>query len=264
MSDRKKDMIEEEEHKPEGAGGMRWLLTYADMITLLLGLFVILAATQNPDAEKYKIIADQAAAVFGGQPSFYPGGKYIYMGRGYVHPYARPGKKEEPEKKTVEQPAGVTVVETGMGMRITFSSGILFDPGRADLKDESKEIIDKVFELYVRNTKNNIVIKGHTDNKPIKNAVFPSNWELSTGRAGAVARYLLDMGLLTPERITTAGYADTQPIDTNETTEGRAKNRRVEIWVLKGEANKLMNDLNKAAEPEKPAQGKEESEMLQP
>ena len=265
MSDRKKDMISEEEHKPEGAGGMRWLLTYADMITLLLGLFVILAATQSPDQEKSKIISDQAAAVFGGQPSFYQGGKTVYMGRGYVHPYARPGKKEEEKPKPGTGPGQppVTIVETAMGTRITFSSGILFDPGKAELKDESKEIIEKVFELYIKNTKNNIVIKGHTDNKPIKNAVFPSNWELSTGRAGAVARYVLDKGLLSSDRITTAGYAETQPIAPNDTTEGRAKNRRVEIWVLKGEANKMMNELNSSM-PETPKQGKEESEMLQP
>ena len=101
--------------------------------------------------------------------------------------------------------------------------------------------------MYLNNPNNTIVIKGHTDNRPISSAVYPSNWELSTGRAGSVARYIISKFGVQPSRIVTSGLADTNPVATNDTEMGRAKNRRVEIWLLRGQANQVMNEMRDAA-----------------
>ena len=144
--------------------------------------------------------------------------------------------------------------ETAIGKKITLRSGILFAPGRADLPPEAKEVLDEVYNTYLKGKSNRIMINGHTDNTPIRNAVYPSNWELSTGRAGAVARFFIESSGASAQQITTAGYADTQPADLaadNNKPENRAKNRRVEIILLNTQAGKIMAP---SAEPEQPEQ----------
>lgn len=240
MASRKK-ISEESEHHLEGAGGMRWLLTYADMITLLLGVFVILASIGSADMTKFMNIADQAADEFhaakilpitGGTDKVLPGGSGVLP---YKTPYP---EGQKPQKVTTTGIEGVSVSEMEGGTLITLSSGILFSSGSAELKPEAKKAIDEVYQIYLKDSKMGIVIKGHTDNKPISNIIFPSNWELSMARAGSVARYLIKRWKVPDYRIVTAGYADTMPVASNETEEGRALNRRVEIWVLKGEEDK--------------------------
>ncbi len=249
MSERKKSFLEEEEHKSEAAGMMRWLLTYADMITLLLGLFIVLVASREVNQARYNEIAAQAARVFGGGQSVVlsGSGKFISSGSNGILPYIKPPESGEGKGKQGD----FTVSETGIGTRITVGD-VLFPSGSAELSQKSKEIIDKVYKLYLSKSNNYIMIKGHTDDRPISSVVYPSNWELSSGRAGAVARYLVNKYNMPPIRITSAGYADTIPVASNKTEEGRAKNRRIEIFILRGEANRVMTDMQNASKQQEP------------
>ena len=237
MAGRKKTQ-QEEEHKLESTGGMRWLLTYADMITLLLGVFVILASIGSADMTKFMNIADQAADEFHAAKilPITGGTDKVLSGATGVMPYYIPTPPRVIEVKVEREGGeGVSVVETLAGTLITLSSGILFDSGSAELKPEAKKVVDEIYQQYLKNTKAAFIIKGHTDNQPISNIIFPSNWELSMSRAGSVARYLIRRWKIADYRITTAGYADTMPIASNLTNEGRMLNRRVEIMVLKDE-----------------------------
>jgi len=241
--DMKKGAMEEEEHKMESAGGMRWLLTYADMITLLLGLFVIIAGTRSQDETKFQIIADQAERVFGGGSALLLEGEGVLEGSKGVLPFGTLAKKEGEEKKKEQ---AFTVTQTSVGILINLSSGILFDSGSAELKPDARAVIEEVYDLYLKKDSNSILIKGHTDIMPISSLIFPSNWELSAGRAASVARYLINRWGIEPTRITTAGCADTEPVASNDTEEGRSKNRRVEIFVLSNEASKVMGQIRNA------------------
>jgi chemotaxis protein MotB len=243
MSDRKKSFMAEEEHHNEGAGMMRWLLTYADMITLLLGLFIVLVSTRVVSVAQYKVIAAQAERVFGGGKSmvlYGEGGKVTAGGTGIL-PYLKPPKQPT---------GGAQVTVTANGTLITMSTGVLFPSGTTELTAKAKEMIDTIYNTYLKGRNNNIMIKGHTDDRPMSSAMFPSNWELSTGRAGAVTRYLINRYGVNPRQLTTAGYADQAPVAPNDTEENRAKNRRIEIWVLSGEANRVMNEMKNESQPQ--------------
>ncbi len=116
-------------------------------------------------------------------------------------------------------------------MVVELSENILFDSGKADLKKEGKAALQEVAGVLASIPDREFQIAGHTDNKPIKSSRFPSNWELSTARAVTVARFLASQGV--PEnRLSAAGYADTQPVASNDTPEGRAQNRRIEIVLM--------------------------------
>ena len=116
-------------------------------------------------------------------------------------------------------------------MVVELSENILFDSGRADLKSEGQTALKEVAGVLGSIPNRDFQIAGHTDNKPIKSARFPSNWELSTARAVTVARFLAGNGV--PEtRLSAAGYADTQPVASNDTAEGRQQNRRIEIVLM--------------------------------
>lgn len=116
-------------------------------------------------------------------------------------------------------------------MVVEMAENILFDSGRADLKQQGQTALVKVASVLASITDRDFQITGHTDNVPIKSARFPSNWELSTTRALTVARFLAQNGVA-ETRLSAAGYADTQPVTSNDTPEGRAQNRRIEIVLM--------------------------------
>jgi chemotaxis protein MotB len=244
-SERKNSALSEEDEKMEAAGMMRWLLTYADMITLLLGLFIVLVSTRVVSEAQYAAIAQQAERVFGGGAAPATNGTpAVLHGLKGVMPYYKPE-----DKKSKEETGGTRVeVIPGVGTKITMSDKILFDSGSAGLKQPAKEIMDMIYKNYFANSTAKVLINGHTDDRPMSSAVYPSNWELSTGRAGSVARYLIDKYKIPNGRIVTAGYADTSPVAPNDTEEGRAKNRRIEIFILSGEANRVMKQIGDASQ----------------
>jgi chemotaxis protein MotB len=116
-------------------------------------------------------------------------------------------------------------------MVVQLPEGVLFDSGRADLKDAGKETLRQVAGILAQIEGREFLIAGHTDNVPIRSRRFPSNWELSAARGVVVARFLAENGLAS-ERLAAAGYADSQPVGDNESDEGRAQNRRIEIILM--------------------------------
>lgn len=116
-------------------------------------------------------------------------------------------------------------------MVVELAENILFDSGRSDLKAEGKTALTEVASVLASISGREFQVTGHTDNVPIKSTKFPSNWELSTGRAVTVTRFLAENGVPS-ERVSAAGFAETQPVASNDTPEGRAQNRRIEIVLM--------------------------------
>ncbi|NLY56855.1 MAG: OmpA family protein, partial [Firmicutes bacterium] len=124
------------------------------------------------------------------------------------------------------------------GVIIRFRDSVLFDTGRADIRPDGARIIDTIATYLVR-IPNHVRIEGHADNVPIRNARYPSNWELSTARATSVIRYLLTKTDISPERLSAAGYGEYRPVAPNDTPENRARNRRVDLVLLRLDLNAL-------------------------
>jgi len=124
------------------------------------------------------------------------------------------------------------------GLILTFSEKYMFDPGKAEIYEEAKEVIKNITQLLV-DEPNRISIEGHTDNTPIFTKEFPSNWELSTARATKLLRYLLEELKFEPRRLTAAGFGEWHPVADNDTVENRAKNRRVDIIVRRMDLDEI-------------------------
>lgn len=147
---------------------------------------------------------------------------------------------------TTEEDAAVPVrgVEAAVqqrGVRISFDSRLLFAPGSATLKPGAAPFLDVVANRLKKFDNKRIHVEGHTDNQPIATAVFPSNWELSAGRASSVVRYFIDRHQLNPSSLVAVGYGSTQPLSSNITPEGRTKNRRVDIILYNEQTSALLN-----------------------
>ena len=127
----------------------------------------------------------------------------------------------------------VDVQMNDKGLVITFVSEVLFNSGKADLRDESLSKLDKVASVLTTTVSDlNIGIEGHTDNVPIKHSGWKSNWELSSARALSVLHYLEDAKNVSPNRLSATGYGEFRPVESNSTPDGKQKNRRVEIVIL--------------------------------
>jgi chemotaxis protein MotB len=125
------------------------------------------------------------------------------------------------------------------GLVITFVAEVLFDSGKASVKSEGKEILVKIADVVKEESIDNYIgVEGHTDNEPIKYSGWKSNWELSTARATNVLHYLVDECGLNPEKLSATGYGEYRPVASNETADGRQKNRRVEIIIKPQEVTK--------------------------
>lgn len=198
----------------------RWLISYSDFLTLLFTFFVALFSLSTMDlwkAEKFTGSLRKAFKVID-EPI----------------PFEEDRNKAviEDLKKLLNDISGVEVKSDLRGIIINLPSSLLFDSGSAQLKQESIEVLKRIAE-YLRDFPNRVLIEGHTDNIPLStNAVYKSNWELSAARAASVLHFLIQMGL-SPDRFTIAGYGEYRPIESNETSEGRAKNRRVELIILR-------------------------------
>ncbi|MFH1777194.1 MAG: OmpA family protein [Candidatus Omnitrophota bacterium] len=127
------------------------------------------------------------------------------------------------------------------GLIITFVAEVLFDSGKAEIKTEARKSLDEVAKVLNETVADrDISIEGHTDNVPIKHSGWKSNWELSTARAVSVLHYLVDQKNILPQRVSATGYGEQKPIASNDTKEGKAKNRRVEIVILPKQATRIQ------------------------
>ena len=135
---------------------------------------------------------------------------------------------------------------TERGLVITFLSEVFFDSGKDVIRGDGKESLQKVAEVLKQNVPNsNVAIEGHTDNQPIKYSRWKSNWELSSARALAVVHYLIDECKVKPTRLSANGYGEFKPVASNDTKEGKQKNRRVEIVILPSKVSKVKEDITR-------------------
>jgi chemotaxis protein MotB len=237
--------LEDEEHESHE----RWLVSYADMITLLAALFIVLFAMSSLDLKKFQSFAEGVRASFGGSPV--GSGSSVLDGDSGEGVLDTPG----PPTTTAAQAAEVqqeafaaarrqietALADAGLGGSVRFrtdarglvlsvvSDEVLFDTGSSALRVEGGGILDALAPALAR-LPNEISVDGHTDDRPVRSG--GSNWELSTARATAVLRYLVERRGLDPSRIVASGYADQRPLVPNDTEEHRAVNRRVELVVL--------------------------------
>jgi chemotaxis protein MotB len=218
----------------DGGGGLRWLLTYADMITLLLAFFIILYASSKVDAKKYTDLASSIRVAFG-VPM--PPRAIIHVGAGGEKLLPIPDmvgilmQRFSAELEEEVKLGGVDIERSERGMVLRFREPILFESGKATLPVEAMGILDKVATL-LRDVPNLIEVEGHTDSLPIRTPFFPTNWELSAMRATSVVRYLHEVRRLPPERLAARGLADTRPLVSGDRVRGTPANRRVELHIL--------------------------------
>jgi len=219
-------------------GQERWLLTYADMITLLLALFIVMYSMSKIDAEKFSSVTKALAGQLKGGESIFEKalssdiiGKQILNLKELRLLQDRMINQIRLENLNRAEAIGISTQIDERGLVIHIEESALFDPGKDELKPEAFAALDLVSK-QLKGIQNPIRIEGHTDNTPIKTARFPSNWELSAARAITVVRYLADKHEIDPTKLSALGYGEFRPIANNSTPEGRALNRRVDIVVL--------------------------------
>lgn len=243
------DQADDIEQIAEEEGAPAWMVTFADLMTLLLVFFVLLFSMSEVEVSKFKVVMEAmkgaltntvvpAAVVVEPQPVEKP-----------VEPEPEPEVEPEPEEKPFESAEEIledinqiidrkklgefiVVEELKDRIVIRLEGKAVFSVGDVKMIKDVEPVMDDILGLLQKHSKYNINIKGHTDNIPIKTARFPSNWELSAVRATTVLRYFVDHGI-SPLRMTATGYADRLPIASNNTEEGRTMNRRVEFVLEK-------------------------------
>ncbi|MDH4247182.1 MAG: OmpA family protein [Deltaproteobacteria bacterium] len=209
----------EEEKEPNHE---RWLLTYADLITLLMIFFVVMYSMSVVDAKKFKQIAQALNTVFSG-------GAGILQGSGTSPVGSQESGSESGQDQGASSSQGVTIERRQNEVRLILDERVLFSPGSASFTLESNTQLIALSKL-LRRTKGTVRVEGHTDNLPPGKGPFRSNWQLSSTRAANIAEFLSSSGV-DSRRILAVGLADSRPKASNATPEGRAMNRRVVIVV---------------------------------
>ncbi|HEY8606454.1 MAG TPA: flagellar motor protein MotD [Noviherbaspirillum sp.] len=242
--ERRKRFEEESENQD------RWIVSYADFITLLFAFFVVMYALSSVNEGKYRVLSNSLLNAFGGAPVA-PVAPEVppVVPSGPVAPRALPPRPRNAEalRREKEQLTGVArdilkvlaplveqgkvrVTQTPRGVNVEINASVLFAPGDARLSEGSVQALRAVAAV-LKDDDHAIQVEGHTDSVPIRTAVFPSNWELSAVRASSVVRLFVDGGI-GEQRLTAVGHGATRPVDSNETADGRLRNRRVSIMIL--------------------------------
>nr|MBN2276253.1 OmpA family protein [candidate division Zixibacteria bacterium] len=214
----------------------RWLLTYADLITLLLAFFIVMYSMSQVDAKKFGKMSKALSGVLKGGEIAVRRGDDIGTapGRGVMqvgHLVSIGDKIREKIKEKSGDNKTVSTEITERGLVIHIMESALFKLGSADLEPQARMVLDIVSD-NLHDIPNHIRVEGHTDNVPIATNKYPSNWELSSARATEVVRYLINTHSIKPSEISALGYGEFRPMKPNNTIENRAQNRRVDIVVL--------------------------------
>jgi len=245
MGKKRKDFKIGEGGEMESAGMMRWLLTYADMLTLLFALFVILYSISAVDQEKLRALAMALGQAFGlsGQTSVMDAGtttdtKPVVMEQSQVQlTTVRQKVQKWMLQKKLEREVQIRFNERGLVISL-LTDKVLFQSGSAEIIPRTKQVLSDLAEI-IRETSNPIIVEGHTDDTPITNprvrAKYNDNWELSTARAVNVLKYMVDSKGLSPDRFAAAGYGSYKPLVPNIDEVQREKNRRIDIVILKAD-----------------------------
>jgi chemotaxis protein MotB len=247
---------------PEHVNHERWLVSYADFITLLFAFFVVMFAASNSDQKKAGQVAQAVQVAFKEMAIFAPNGKVVPLydngnlpsdtnkvigndhsafdavqlvagGKSGNAAEALQDIRSQLEVKLKDELAkgNVRISEDSRGLTISLAEAGFFSPGSAVIPPTALAAIDRIAGT-LKPFDYNIRVEGHTDNTPIHTPQFPSNWELSTARATFLLQYLISGTSLQPERLSAAGYGEYRPVASNQTEAGRAENRRVDLVVL--------------------------------
>lgn len=228
----------------------RWMVSYADFITLLFAFFVVMYGISSVNEGKYKVFGAAINKAFGTKSSETEGGSIrlteeeIYFKSLVDRRNARLADKQRKQNERMQNLAKslnesmaefvkkgqMNVSQTGRGVELDINASALFNVGEAALQTEARQTLADAAKLLAAD-EFAIEVEGHTDNLPISTAQFPSNWELSSARASSVVRLFIEQGIVA-KRLTAKGAADNHPVLPNDTPEGRARNRRVTITVL--------------------------------
>ncbi|MBT6081141.1 MAG: OmpA family protein [Gammaproteobacteria bacterium] len=243
------NILSDEESQESVSGG--WILTYADLITVLLVLFVMLQTLSDFNVKKFNSlffghfateeklsrrieVPTMESVILEDYKTYKSDGAYTSFTRFRDEQQEITNLLEQVRKGIKTQKLRYYVTATTDSdksyVMIKIRSGLLFKSGAAAVSAGANDIINKIIKVIQPHTEYSINIRGHTDNIPIKTKQFPSNWELSSIRATNLLRYLIDQGV-DPMRLTATGYADLIPISKNNNATNRAKNRRVEFML---------------------------------
>jgi len=214
------------------------MVTYADLMALLLCLFVLLLSFAEVDSDSFRKNAGPIAEAFNAIPSSQPSSLVSSPIVTLIPLDAEPSNAQQRQMtenledllKNETSGSMVNVVSKGNSVVIRFPGHAAFPSGSAELADSFLPIVDKIGHTLSTVT-GQIIVAGHTDNTPITTRTFRSNWDLSSARAVSVVHQLLTMGEITSDRVTAQGFAESRPLAANDTPENRSKNRRVEITV---------------------------------
>ncbi|WLQ14725.1 flagellar motor protein MotD [Hahella aquimaris] len=249
---RKRRRNREESHNHE-----RWLVSYADFITLLFAFFVVMYSVSSVNEGKYKVLSETLEGVFNatqrsvnpiqvGQQTAAPPQSDSPAIQPFDSPESQPGETtEEQAGERLQEIANrfnyrlkgligqgmVSINENDNWIELSLRNNLLFNSGDAVPVDAAFNLIDGIAGI-LKDYPNAILVEGFTDNVPIRSSVYPSNWELSSARSAAVARLLI-IGGVDPRRLAAVGYGEYQPVARNDTSEGRQRNRRVVLLVAK-------------------------------
>lgn len=227
-------------------GAPEWMATYGDLVTLLMCFFVLLFAFSSIDAQKFQAVMQS----FQGSAGVLESGKSLVdadlvfdaMPESDTTDSNTEAESLESVKEQIEEYLEsqdlIEEIEVSLEMRglvIRFKDNALFDSGKASLKENSKKTLMFLADILKTEEFQNrsIKVEGHTDNVPIRTSRFPSNWELSTTRASNVVKFFINDSKISPSRLGASGYSEYHPIADNRTIEGRSKNRRVDIVILR-------------------------------
>lgn len=227
-----------EEHMDE-----TWLIPYADMLTLLLALFIVMFAMSQVDKQKMSKLSEQFNVIFSG------GSSILDQQGSSIVPEESPSSSKSSNaiedtqmnniKNTLQQEIEnkgygdkVKVDLNGEGLEISIQDTVLFNSGDATVLSNISPLLIEISGM-IKNLDNNIKVVGHTDNVPISSGKFRSNWDLSATRAINVMNFMVSSGGLSPNKLSIQAYGEYMPKFDNSTAEGRAKNRRVEIFVIR-------------------------------
>ncbi|HKN87190.1 MAG TPA: flagellar motor protein MotB [Nitrospiraceae bacterium] len=237
--------IKHEEHENHE----RWLVSYADFITLLFAFFVVMYSISSVNEGKFRTVSESIQAAL--RPVVSHPAADVHFNLGDYKSSLIPTLSLKTQfirrieevlnkvNKDVQAKDNVIITEIDRGVMITIADSLLFESGRAEIRAEALPVLEGLAEVLAVNTSvKEVRVQGHTDNVPIRSTLFPSNWELSATRAAMVARMLTELYRIQPEQVSAVGYAEFHAIADNLTPENRAKNRRVELLVL-------MNDQDR-------------------
>jgi chemotaxis protein MotB len=254
------EIIQPEKLQEEGAPA--WVVTFGDLMSLLLCFFVLLLSFSEMDRAKYKEVMGSLAKAFGVQrktKAFQTPKGVKMIARDFDQPLIPTREREEFAENQERQEVGqklkkeietrfqdiqdMVQVEVGAGeVTIRLMGETAFDSGRANIKLQLRPLLLKIGAV-LQNTKGDVIIAGHTDNIPVQGGRYESNLKLSISRAAAVAEFLLDKSMIEPQRVSTMGFGKYRPLESNDTPMGRKRNRRVEI-ILRASPKKSKRALN--------------------